>query len=541
PVAALQWGMLYHDELDGEGMFRDITSYHLRIAFDLETLEKALRLVVAAHPILRTSIHLLGYGEPLQIVHRDAEMPLTVEDISSQPPAEQERTVLGWIDAERQRPFRWDEPPLVRLHIHRRSPETVQLTISEHHAVLDGWSMSSLLTELLQLYLRLLDGGEVASPAAPVAQMRDFVALEWQALANTAAEDFWRGRVEAAPRGLLPAWLRPAPGEPAPPLLQQLLFIPPPVADGLRALADRVRVPLRSVLLAAHLRVVSELLGSPAVVSGCVTHGRPEGADGHRALGLFLNTVPFPLELAGGSWSDLASQVYAAELALRPHRHYPMAYMRRWRREPLFETGFNFIDFHVEEALRGLSGVEFLGLRTFEDTDLHLFANFIPVDGGATLRLLLNTHGSEVGEKQARAVGALYREVLERMAADPEAPHGSLGESLLPWRERPMVEDGSPGGAPVTWPDASRHPEAPADAAEEALAAIWCEVLGREQIGAEDDFFAVGGHSLAALQICLAVRERLGIPVALADLLAASTVRHQAETLLAVELPRPAA
>jgi len=218
-----------------------------------------------------------------------------------------------------------------------------------------------------------------------------------------------------------------------------------------------------------------------------------------------------------------------------------MAHMRRWRREPLFETGFNFIDFHVEEALQGLSGVEFLGLRTWEDTDLHLFANFIPVDGGATLRLLLNTHGREVGERQARAIGALYREVLEAMAADPRAPHRGFVPDALLGLERPEAADGAVEEPAAVRPEGSRSAVAPAGVAEEELAAIWCEVLGLDRVSVEDDFLALGGHSLAALQVCMAVRERLGVYVTLRDLLAAPTVRRQAAAVLAAEVSRPVA
>ncbi len=530
PIAALQWGMLYHDELHGQGMFRDITSFHLRIPFDPETLSYALHKLASAHPILRTSFHFSGYGEPLQIVHREVEIPLTVEDISRQTPSEQERIVRAWIESERLCPFNWARPPLLRMSIHRRSPGTLQFTISEHHAILDGWSMSSFLAELLQYYLCLLDNVEAAPPPAPVAQMRDLVALEQQALRDAGAEEFWRGRLDQAPSGLLAAWLRPAQGEPGEALEQQLIVVASSVVEGLRALADGTRVPLRSVLLAAHLRVISELTGNPFVLTGCVTHGRPEGQDGDRALGLFLNTIPFCLALDGGSWRDLVGQVYAADLALRPHRHYPMAHMRRWRREPLFETGFNFIDFHVMEAVQGLPTVALLGLRTWEDTDLHLFANFIPFDGGAGLRLLLNTHGSEVGGDQAKTIGGLYRQTLETMATDPWAPHQDFAPDL-PARPTGALEPPAAMAVPL---QASRSYVAPRNPTEEALTTIWCEVLGLNQVSVDGDFLSLGGHSLAALQIFLKIQERLETPLALSDVIEAPTVSRLAETIVAM-------
>ncbi len=59
---------------------------------------------------------------------------------------------------------------------------------------------------------------------------------------------------------------------------------------------------------------------------------------------------------------------------------------------------------------------------------------------------------------------------------------------------------------------------APRNAVEERLAAIYGEVLGVERVGAVDDFFALGGHSLKATQVLTRVRAALGVELAVADL-----------------------
>jgi amino acid adenylation domain-containing protein len=64
----------------------------------------------------------------------------------------------------------------------------------------------------------------------------------------------------------------------------------------------------------------------------------------------------------------------------------------------------------------------------------------------------------------------------------------------------------------------------PRDTLEEALAAVWSEVLGRARIGAADDFFALGGHSLLATRLLARVRDALGIDLPLRVLFAAPTV-----------------
>ena len=49
----------------------------------------------------------------------------------------------------------------------------------------------------------------------------------------------------------------------------------------------------------------------------------------------------------------------------------------------------------------------------------------------------------------------------------------------------------------------------------EALAQLWKDVLGVEQVADRDDFFALGGHSLSALTLTTRIREELGLDVRL--------------------------
>jgi len=68
-------------------------------------------------------------------------------------------------------------------------------------------------------------------------------------------------------------------------------------------------------------------------------------------------------------------------------------------------------------------------------------------------------------------------------------------------------------------------------AEEAAVARIWAEVLGLGQVGPADEFFAIGGHSLAAAQVAARVRQELGAPLAAADVFAHPTVAAQARRI----------
>src|ERR1700687_2938067 len=76
--------------------------------------------------------------------------------------------------------------------------------------------------------------------------------------------------------------------------------LPGPTAAGLVRLAGAGAVALKSVCLAAHLRVLQLAAGRADVLTGLVVNGRPETAGGERVRGLFLNTLPLPLGGGGG-------------------------------------------------------------------------------------------------------------------------------------------------------------------------------------------------------------------------------------------------
>jgi len=72
---------------------------------------------------------------------------------------------------------------------------------------------------------------------------------------------------------------------------------------------------------------------------------------------------------------------------------------------------------------------------------------------------------------------------------------------------------------------------APRTESEELVAAIWAELLGRDEIGVRDDFFHLGGHSLLATQVVSRVRRLLGVELAIRTLFESPTVEALAHRI----------
>jgi amino acid adenylation domain-containing protein len=439
PLTMLQMGMFYHMELMPEApLYHNVNSWPLEARFVREAFEEAVAGVVGRHAILRTSFDLTSYDEPLQLIHREATLPVQVVDLRGLPPPEQNKIVDEFVRSEKQRRFDLKRPPLLRFHFHLLTDETFQFTLTECHAILDGWSLTSTLAEIFTRYFALINNLSPPREPPPSFTFRDFVRLERLTLESEECQRYWDETLRGCTIMKLPR--RPsAAGLPAyeSRIRTVRVAISAELNEALRRVARAAKVPVKTVLLAAHMKVLGALGGGRDVLGGLLCNGRPEEPDAAQTRGLFLNAVPFRLRLAGGSWLDLVRQTFEAEWELLPYRRYPLpALQRRMGGQPLFETQFNYVHFHALSGVlsSGDVGVQPAGIRRSEETQFTLAAAFNSDILLSTLELVLEFDMTQLSEEQTDAIASYYDRALRAMADDPHARHDA--ESLLPAAER---------------------------------------------------------------------------------------------------------
>src|SRR5713226_1137352 len=140
--------------------------------------------------------------------------------------------------------------------------------------------------------------------------------------------EFWRGVLLAGGFTVLPRWtLDPVPG-----VGEHESRIPDELMASLRRLAYELAVPLSSVLLTAHAKVLGALSGEREVSTGyAAVEGRPP-------LPCRMTTEPH-------SWRTMLLETNLAELDLLSHADFPLEDLRRelGLTKPLFETVFDSI------------------------------------------------------------------------------------------------------------------------------------------------------------------------------------------------------
>ncbi|HEX4122820.1 MAG TPA: amino acid adenylation domain-containing protein, partial [Verrucomicrobiae bacterium] len=317
--------------------------------------------------------------------------------------------------------------------------QSFQFIVSFHHVCLDGWSLAAVLTEIFQDYAALQSGKEQGI-LPPRATYRDFVALEKRALAEEQTRRYWSGLLADASLQTLPRWPRVFCTGGHEQKRGPEIILDKKIVDGLKAVGRLAGVPLKSVLLAAHQRVMSLLYGQTDVTSGLLCNGRPEDVDGEKVIGLFLNTLPFRTQLPGGSWLELVKQTFAAEQKMAAHRRFPLSEIHKLNGgRAVFEAAFDFVHFHVYNNLQGSEGLDLREGCYFEANDLTSFTTFMLDAGGARLELHIDYDPNVICARQIEEMSAYYINTLGAMALNPQGRYEEFSPLAETEAERMLV------------------------------------------------------------------------------------------------------
>ncbi|MGZ6589379.1 MAG: AMP-binding protein, partial [Solirubrobacteraceae bacterium] len=221
--------------------------------------------------------------------------------------------------------------------------------------------------------------------------------------------EFWRGVLDAAGFTAIPRWTR----DPVPGVVEHDATIPDSLVAALRRLAGELAVPLSSVLLAGHAKVLAALSGDREVATGYVA------VEGGQPLPCRLTTEP-------DSWRTLLLDTHRVESELLSHKDFPVDDLRR-------ELGLTDPSFEVVFDPTGNGG------ELAEDTVLRV--GVFPHGGQLVLRLRYRT--DVLDADCAARIAGYYRTALALIAADPDAEHGR--QSLLSAEELHFQLEGLAG------------------------------------------------------------------------------------------------
>jgi tyrocidine synthetase III len=427
PMSDVQKGMVFHSTMDDRsGVYHDQIVHRLiDPTFDRRAFESAYRSLVEKHAILRTSFHFGDFPEPLQVVHPAASFALDIEyeDLSHLDERAQQDYLRAFTAADRRRPLPLSQPGLWRTRVFRLDASELAVLRVFHHAILDGWSDASFMTELSRLYFaRKTDPEHPAEPLA--ATYRDYIVDQRRIQRAPAVAAWWRQHLAGHDRTPLPLG-KVAPG--APVRLDKDVhstYLAAGAVEALRALSAATGTSVKDICLAAFTYLVKVTTNRSDLTVGLLTHGRPDVEDGDKIVGCFLNSVPFRVTIpAAVDGRSLVADVKRRSSRLKAYDKLSLLAIaelvdaERVGTSPLFDIFFGYFDFHVYDAAAAESGLKQSRMAGHAVTNT-LFDCFVVWEGEALRVSLTALAGLYDGPELARLSRyylAILRALCERL------------------------------------------------------------------------------------------------------------------------------
>jgi amino acid adenylation domain-containing protein/non-ribosomal peptide synthase protein (TIGR01720 family) len=328
PLSPLQQGMLFHAlfDQDADDVYTVQFVLGLDGKIDSKRLHEAARTLLARHANLRAAFVHEDVDDPVQVIPDEVELPW----------AEADGDLDGVLERDRQARFDLTEPPLLRMTLVKLGETNHRLVLTNHHILLDGWSLPLLVSELLALY-----GGSEPPRPRPY---RDYLA--WLSTRDSAASTaVWAEALDGVEPTLLAPNASRVPRRPS----KIRLDLP---AERLYARAREEGLTVNTVVQGLWGQVLARLTGRDDVVFGATVSGRPADLPGVDSMvGLFINTVPVRVR-ADAPLRDLQ----AGQSRLMEHQYLGLTEIQRAAGAgDLFDTLIVFENYPIDSDAVGES------------------------------------------------------------------------------------------------------------------------------------------------------------------------------------------
>ncbi|WP_328545529.1 condensation domain-containing protein [Streptomyces platensis] len=547
PLSYAQQRLWFLNKLEGsKAVYNSPLALRLTGPLDQVALQVALSDVVARHESLRTTFPEQD-GVPCQNVIDAAEAvpALTVVDTT-------EADLPDAMGSAVREPFDLTAETPMRAWLFVLSPRERVLLLVVHHVAGDGWSLAPLWRDVNTAYAARCDGTAPEWHELPV-QYVDYTLWQRELLGDesdpqsTYARQFqyWSSVLKN-----LPDELR-LPTDRARPTTASRKGIPIPTQidrsahAGLVELARTSNSTVFMVLQASVATLMSKLGAGDDIPVGTAVAGRTDQAL-HDLVGFFVNTLVLRTDTSGTpAFDEIVRRVRTTNLEAYAHQDLPFDRLvealnppRVPGRHPLVQIMLTLQNnANADFSLRGLD----VRLEELEESG----AQF---DVEITLEELYDGDGNPNGMRghvvyaadlfdrhTAEHVNERFLALVEQVTTEPQVEYERIDVPSMPAkRHAPELDAGRLPDGPVDVTETG-----PRNEREAALCGVFAEVLGIEQVGVHESFFALGGHSLLATRLISRVRKVFGVELDMGKVFEAPSVAELCAHIEAAPAAQP--
>nr|BDT29344.1 hypothetical protein BHI3_28100 [Bacteriovorax sp. HI3] len=415
--------------------------------------------------------------------------------------------------------FKYDliHGPCYRMTLVKTSSTSYTLLFSAHHIVCDGWSLAILLTELSTTYMSLLKTERLAVEEAP--QFADFAVFEYRNGLDHNHKSYWLKEFAT------PLVTNPFPIDFKRPSFRTFnstrydVVIPVDTVRGMKKLGNSQGCSFYSTLISSFTLLLHNLSKSQDVVVGMASASQP-AMEQNDLIGHMVNLLPLRTTIKDNiPFNQFMKSVRSKMLDAFDHQFYsygPLVKDLNLKRDPSQMPLLNVV-FNIDQQAPD-QGLKFEGLQASYTTiareydNFEIFINAVSCGDKLVLECQYNTNLFSASTIENWM--ASFIELMNHIVLDPTK---GIKQFELPYLKIPKGAEAQSETKTVV--NLIRNPQV-----EEKIKAIWAEVLLNNVVDVEDNFFAIGGHSLLAIEVATLLQNEFKTEFTIKDIFENPTI-----------------
>ncbi len=382
-LSPMQEGILFHSILNPDATFYfEQFSCRINGKLNVEAFKNAWQKVLTRNQILRTSFVWKNSEKPLQIVHKNIQVPFDKINLKNEDPENQLKMIEEILREDKSENFNLNKTPLFKVKIVELSDEEYYFIWSFHHILIDGWSRQILLNELLTYYE--FERKNLSRHLPENYPFSDYI--KWIGEQDEfKSEQFWKkylGEFES-PLKLPLANLIDI--DDTKDSQSKVIHLSKNLTEVLKNFCRRNETTLSTLLQASWVVLLNKFTNEDDILFGLTFSGRAEAVAGIESMiGLFINSLPVRVKLGQNeNIVSLLQKIKNINIDINEYIYTPLVKVQDWSEVPndlpLFQSLVVFENFPSDSGME-TTDLKISDVKSFSKTNYPLLLVSAPAE-----------------------------------------------------------------------------------------------------------------------------------------------------------------
>jgi tyrocidine synthetase-3 len=518
PLTAVQQGMLYHFLKDpGSCIYFEQLTMGVSGEIKQTVFEEAWNQVVRDNEMLRTVFRWENVKNPLQLVLKTHHLKPLYYDLTQEEPGNQEKRLEQIKISDRNNPFDLMEVPF-RVTCCKTGKKNYTIIISHHHILFDGWSYGIVLKEFFEAY----DAFYCGSHSFTKPQKKKFKEVISEDTSTNTKENqhYWASCLKGFPT-LTENNFHKREKNDLKKIGHHLKILSKELREKVQQCVRENKITIATFMYSAWGLLLQDIGNIQDVIFDTTVSTRDEEQTGIQDLvGLFINTLPLRIQLKPGITKLQLLKQIQEQLIERKEHEKTLPKLIKEMKESLsirpLDTLMVIENYPLDHILNRENSR--LKCHTFSIEEITGYDMTVILTMVKDWEVRFSYHTDKIDQEMVTLIGQHLQKIIETISESPENTIKKISVPGLILKKKKLKKS----------EPTSQEVIPPANEGERKLQAIWSDVLKvkKEEIGTDQEFFDLGGHSLKVSMLLSRIHEVFDVKISWGELFAYPYIRQ---------------